>query len=172
VFLVVIFLLSAPCHAIAFFCVFFVVLFLLGAFTMKHYGHSLPYCLLLGLLAMLVLASRCSLPFYFFLCSSSCYCLLLSIARLDVGFGHSLMCSYLLLGVPCHAIISRPPHCAITFWPPYCVVAAACTRWSCCSRFQGSQFSFPIQLAFFFHSLLCVCGVCLDVFHGCYVFVG
>jgi hypothetical protein len=54
-------------------CFFFWVFF-----TMKHYGHSLPCCcLLLGvpchasacfwaLLTMLVLASRCSLPCFFF----------------------------------------------------------------------------------------------------------
>lgn len=152
-----IFLPSAPCHAIVFFlgvpcypfsfgrsstCFFFLVLF-----TMKHYGHSSPcYCLHLGvprhasacfwaLLTMLVLVSRHSLPWFFSGHSSPCYCLLLIIPHPDAGFGHSLMCC-LLLGVFCHAI---------TFGP-HCIVVVACTRWSCCSRFQGSQIFFPIQL--------------------------
>jgi len=166
----VIFFLSAPSHAIVFFLgVFLLCFFFWVLFTMKHYGHFLPCCcLLLGvprnanayfwaLLVMLVLASRCSLACVFFWCSSPCYCLLLIIPFRDVGFGHSLMCCCLLLGVLCHAIISRPPHRAITSGLPYCVVVVACTRWSCFSRFQGNQFSFPIQLVFFF----IFCFVCV-----------
>ncbi len=138
-------------------CFFFWVLF-----TKQHYGHSSSCCCLLcgaphhasacfwALLTMLVFASRRSFPWFFSWHSSPCYYLLLSIPCRDVDFGHSLMCCRLLLGVLCHVITSRPPHYAITSRPPYCIITIACTRWSCCSRFQGSQFSFPIQLTFIF----------------------
>ncbi len=60
------------------------------------------------------------------------------LAMLLLAFGRSLMCCCLLLGVHCHAIISRPFHYAIISRPPYCVVIATYMRWNCCARFQGS----------------------------------
>jgi len=148
--------LSCSCLGI-FFVVFFLSTFLpfltmllLSALliTCSYFGHSLP-CPCFGRFLLCFCSRR----------SSLCFC-----------YGHSLSCS--CFGATYHALILSILHHALVLGllaVLYFGDATTCTRWNCCSTFQGKLVFFSNLIDNLFYFLFCVLFVLMSFFCGCVV---